>query len=80
MSDFDSFPVAERKPSLERLSAPAPAVDGRLVVPLYLIDGFYRRAVWRFVSDVGIDSVSFAKEVVCSCSLVRKTTLSKTRI
>lgn len=62
-SDFGSFSVAEKNTSLNLVSVCFPAVDGKLAVPPYLFDIFYRRAVSRAINDNGTAWTSFKKGV-----------------
>lgn len=54
MSDSGSFSVPEKNPPSYCFSSPPLAVDGKLVMPLYLFDGFHRRAMSRAVEDYRI--------------------------
>lgn len=55
--------MTEKNPPSDGLSVHAPVVDGKLVVPLYFVDGFRRRAMRKSVDDSGIDWARFAKGV-----------------
>lgn len=55
VKDFSSFLVAEKNPTMHRLSVPLSAADGKLALPLYLFDGFRRPVVSRAFPDYGID-------------------------
>lgn len=61
MNDMGSFSVAETNPPSHHLSVRSPAFDGKLAMPLYLIDGVHRRAMCRTVDDFGIDWACFAR-------------------
>lgn len=61
MNDFGAVSVAEKEFLSDRLSVPLPVINGMLVVPLYLLDGFHRHAVSKTVGDSGIDWASLAK-------------------
>lgn len=55
LSDLGVFSVAEKSPPADRGSVCPLVVDGSLTVPLYLIDGFQRRAMSKTVDDSGVD-------------------------
>lgn len=50
-----SFSAAEKEPLSDRLSVPSPAADGKLATPVYLVDGFHRRAVSTTVDGFQIN-------------------------
>lgn len=53
LNNFGLFAVVEKNPPPDRLSVPPPAVDGKLVLPLYFGNSFHRRAVSKTVDDFG---------------------------
>lgn len=59
--DFDSFLVAEQIFALDRAPVYLLAVEGKLALPLYFINGSRRRKVSITVDDSSLDWVSFAK-------------------
>lgn len=61
MNDIGSCSMAEKKPPSDRLSAPSPAVDGKLDVPLYLVDGVNQRVLNKKIIDSGSNCASFFK-------------------
>lgn len=61
VNDFGLLSVAEKNPSSDPLSVFPTSVSGKLLVLPYLIDGFKRRAMSKFVDVSGIDRVSSAK-------------------
>lgn len=55
VNDFGSLSVAEKNPLLDPLSIPPSAADGKLSVPLYLLDGSHCRALSKIVDEFGTD-------------------------
>lgn len=51
MSALSAFSVAEKSLSSEHLFQLSTLVDGKLAVPLYLFDGFYRHAKTHIVTN-----------------------------
>lgn len=64
VSELSAFSVAEKNLSSDRRVQLPPLVHGKLAVPLYLIDGFHRRAMSQIVDDSEIDLAGFAKNAV----------------
>lgn len=59
---YGSFSMAEKNPLSDRLSVSFLAGKGKLVIPVYLVEGFHRRAVSETVNGFGIDEAGFPKQ------------------
>lgn len=61
VNGLGSFSVAKKNTPSDCFSVCVSAVNGKLEVPLYLFDGFHRRAMSRTINDSRMVGASFCK-------------------